>query len=319
MSTDTNSKGKNRIKPKISFNKTVLIALLITTFLSVGLVFLRTVFLLDENQILYLFSAMLQAITGVFGLTLTAFVFFSDKLGNTARENGDVSYYDASVSILNRCFNGLKIVSIICGSSVLLCLIGIIALHNRCVPYMMFSFLINESVSMFIIGIASILYFGVSLVNPNRLEREIGIMKNMAEEYYHNKSSDMPGEFEVFLKNYNRLEKLILDFATTIVNDSDLKRDYYPPRIIQAIKVLFKCEIINAALADEINQLRMYRNGMVHGVDFSVSQAVCDRVEIIHNTLQKAYDAYRKNGKDSNEWKDALNSLYLLSKESPIP
>ena len=37
------------------------------------------IFWLNENQFLYLFSCMAQVIGGVFGLTLTAYVFFVDN------------------------------------------------------------------------------------------------------------------------------------------------------------------------------------------------------------------------------------------------
>ena len=42
-------------------------------------------FLLNENQLLYLFSSMAQIIGSVFGLTLTAYVFFVDKFRESAK------------------------------------------------------------------------------------------------------------------------------------------------------------------------------------------------------------------------------------------
>ena len=71
---------KTARQPLGRFTKTILICLLGVTVLNIIWVFsVKPLFLLNENQLLYLFSSMAQIIGGVFGLTLTAYVFFVDK------------------------------------------------------------------------------------------------------------------------------------------------------------------------------------------------------------------------------------------------
>lgn len=65
------------------FTKTIIICLLGVTVLNIiwalgG----KPLFILNENQLLYLFSSMAQIIGGVFGLTLTAYVFLWISLKN---------------------------------------------------------------------------------------------------------------------------------------------------------------------------------------------------------------------------------------------
>ena len=57
------------------FSKAVLISFAVITLANI-ILFANgiTIFLLNENQLLYLFSSMAQVIGGIFGLTLTAYV-----------------------------------------------------------------------------------------------------------------------------------------------------------------------------------------------------------------------------------------------------
>ena len=83
------------------FGKVPLWSMGIATVLSVILsACCDALFVPNENQLLYLFSAMAQVIGGVFGLTLTAYVFFVDKFKESTRD--DDTLYDATTAILNR-------------------------------------------------------------------------------------------------------------------------------------------------------------------------------------------------------------------------
>lgn len=170
--------------------------------------FFDSYFFLNENQLLYLFSTIAQVTGGIFGLTLTAYVFFVDKFKESSRD--DSTYYDATSALLKRYFYILILIAFICGITIFFSIAGIITLHNLNVIY---SFIINESVLFFLIGIIVTLTFGVMLLDPEKLEKEITVLQKRAEEYYHNTSSDANGDFRDFLKTYNKLEHLIIQFS----------------------------------------------------------------------------------------------------------
>lgn len=95
---------KNRILN--GFSKILVVSVVVATILNaIFFASETTIFLLNENQLLYLFSAMAQVIGGVFGLTLTAYVFFVDKFKEST--DGDDTLYDAATSILSRYFRTL--------------------------------------------------------------------------------------------------------------------------------------------------------------------------------------------------------------------
>ena len=190
------------------FGKILLWSIGIATVLSVILsACCDAIFVLNENQLLYLFSAMAQVIGGVFGLTLTAYVFFVDKFKESTKD--DDTLYDATTAILNRYFHILILIAITCGLIILLCMIGIIDLHNWMAIY---PFVINESLFLFLIGITAILTFGTMLLDPGKLDKEIKKMKKSAEKYYQSTAS-ASGDFRKFLRTYKLLEAVIIDFA----------------------------------------------------------------------------------------------------------
>jgi len=300
---------KQKKKHLSCFGKILLWSMGIATVLSV--IFsacCEAIFVLNENQLLYLFSAMAQVIGGVFGLTLTAYVFFVDKFKESARD--DDTLYDATTAILDRYFHILILIAITCGLIILLCMIGIIDLHN-CMS--IYPFVINESLFLFLIGITAILIFGTMLLDPRKLDKEIKNMKRNAEKYYKSTASTS-GDFREFLKTYNLLEHVIIDFAQECMKNQNSYRYNYKPQIIQSLKVLGLNEIVNGSLLNEINELRMYRNGLVHGVDFDVTKEVCNRISEIYDALEYAFDVFKNHGKNSEEWIAAIQKVYNLSR-----
>ena len=62
-----------------------------------------------------------------------------------------------------------------------------------------------------------------------------------------------------------------------------------------------------------IDNLRMYRNGLVHGINFSITQGVIDRVVRIYNAIENAYEAYKATPRDVEKWDDAIKQIYDLT------
>lgn len=87
----------------LSPSKLVIISLLLFIFLGaistvVGSQF--PVLRLNENQILYLFSTSAQVLAGIYGLTLTGFIFFRNELSR--EEFDDDTLTDAVESLKSR-------------------------------------------------------------------------------------------------------------------------------------------------------------------------------------------------------------------------
>ena len=142
-------------------------------------------------------------------------------------------------------------------------------------------------------------------------------LKNDAEKHYKSGASK-EGDFREFLKSYNLLEHLIINFAEACLSENKQFLYDYKPRVIQSLKVLIKCEIVDYTLINEIHELRMYRNALVHGIDFSIAQEVCNRIQKIYEILNDAFRIYQEKGRDSDEWHSAREKVSELSKYENI-
>ena len=306
----------SKIKASNAFSITLITVAIVATFINIILCVRGiTIFWLNENQLLYLFSAMAQVIGGVFALTLTAYVFFVDKFREST-SNDDI-FYDAASAILKRYFYILILLAITTGATIFFCVLGIVDLHNWMTYY---SIILNESVLLFFIGLIAILTFGAMLLDPQKLDKEIEKMKKNAERYYQTSKDSASGDFRDFLRIYNQLEQLLVNFAEVYMNDEISQTSYNSyisnrrPQIIQILKMLSSKQIIPLSLQNELNELRMYRNALVHGVDFEVSQDVCTRISEIYNTLQQAFNTLQEFGKNSVEYRKAIEMVYNLNR-----
>ena len=305
---------KTAQKPFGLFTKTIIICFLGVTVLNIiWVLMVKPHFLLNENQLLYLFSSMAQIIGSVFGLTLTAYVFFVDKFKESTQ--GDDTYYDATLAILRRFYQTLVTIAISCGLTILLCILGITALHNWTTVY---PFIINQCVLLFVLSLISVLTFGGMLLDPNKLDKEV---ERQLQHATANTVTDKAGDFTEFLKYYNLLQEVIINFAQSLVYNKEVnifEFRQYKPQIIQSLRVLAIKEVINGALREEIDNLRMYRNGLVHGINFSISQSVIDRVIRIYKAIENAYEAYKANPRDGKKWDDAISQIYDLTQSDNV-
>ena len=152
------------------------------------------------------------------------------------------------------------------------------------------------------------------LLDPTKLDNEIFNMKTEVEKSYKNSNTTISGDFRDFLKSYNLLECVIIEFAKKCLESQNTSRNNYRPQIIQSLDVLVHAEIITNLLQNEINDFRMYRNALVHGIDFSIPQDVCHRISEIYDVLRYAFDIYINKGKNAQEWTEAIKKIYDLSK-----
>ena len=62
--------------------------------------------ILNENQVLYLYSTSAQVLAGVYGLTLTGFIFFRNELSREEFEDDTLT--EAVESLKSRYFEGVQ-------------------------------------------------------------------------------------------------------------------------------------------------------------------------------------------------------------------
>lgn len=272
--------------------------------------FIEPIIMLTENQILYLMSTMAQVIAGLFGLVLAAYAIIDPKLKAEAESDDIVK---ESLDILRkRYFDNIILLSIFCASTIFSCLLALGCFET--IPNDYIPTLLNQSVLLCVISVIFFLVFGCSLLNPNTLSD----MNSKALKEVNNEYDDADLQLRPFIEFYNRLESLIFSFALELEN-RDLNYPKYdnkgrPMRmqIFQALSILKMHEIINNDAFTKLNELRRYRNALVHSTDeVKVNSAVFGELQEMYNKLYAVYE--NRNDKQCKDEK--VRELYEFSKK----
>lgn len=285
----------------------ILLILIIMVINAVISYFLKPLLLLSENQILYLMSTMAQAIAGLFGLVLAAYAIIDPKLKEVGSKDDQSA--DSIEKLRHKYFNNIIVLSIMCGMTIISCLFTLSTyaeLSNKIIPI-----LLNQSTLLSVGSIILFLYFGCTLLNPNALSNlSKEELKSINKEY-----GDEDKDFKPFVAYYNRLEALIIGYATELMNQElKLTKSYQymsngkkQIHIIQALEILNMKEIINRDILIKIDELRRYRNALVHSLDEQkVNPAIFEELKTIY---EKLYEIYQS--KDDNElWRETIRNLY---------
>lgn len=224
-------------------------------------------FHLNENQILYLFSASSQVIAAIYGLIITGYIFLRNELDRKA-DNDDS--FEEIVSILKAdYFGSIVTISIVTFLSIALCILVIVDATS--VYKITLDILINISVSVIFTELILIVTFVIKILNPKSIE----IASDKLRAKTITSESGEKGSIEYFLTNFNQIEYILAKYATAITNPEltdyeRVKRQRIPnPKLVH---ILFKDDRIDSALKDDLIKLISFRNSIIHGTNLFISK-----------------------------------------------
>lgn len=238
---------------------------------------------LNENQILYLFSTSAQVLAGIYGLTLTGFIFFRNELSREEFE--DETLVEAVESLKSRYFTLLMFVTF---SSVMSLLLSNLAISYESTGTPLSRIIINSAQSAFIITLLAVTYFIFEVISPKRIERE---SKKLQEQVDPEREEAEKGSLEDFLKNYNQIEELLGKFGSRYQTTSVMEYSSRPRRHMsnaRLAEILFRNEQIEQSLYGELKSLITLRNSIIHGAEPVVSSRAVKNSSVILDELRKA-------------------------------
>jgi hypothetical protein len=251
---------------------------------SVILYFVNPVVFLNENQILYLFSAASQVIAAIYGLLITGYIFLRNELD---RKVTDDESYDEIITFLKKeYFSSIISISIVTILSIFFCFLVICfeTYHKQTIVGIM----INVSSSTIIIELVLIVAFVIEILNPESFEKA---SKKIKDKISIN-TPEEKGSLEDFLKYYNEIEYILEKYGI----DKDRlfnKNEFYQKRTIAKSKlvyILFNEGKINEDLKNRLIELISLRNSLIHGSDLFVSINNVDSVNDALRQLKEAVD-----------------------------
>ena len=216
-------------------------------------------------------STCSEVLAGLYGITLTGYIFFADRFKDTSRD--DESLYDAVQALLIRYNHLAGFISLMC----LVCTVmaeGIVLYGtNTLLPAGSYRFWINETLLLSFGTFNLILYFVISVLDPHKVERISNQKKAKISE------DTTAGDIEEFMAVWGEIEDNLLALREELIG----KIRFIPganakgkPQMVQTLDVLRNYGRINMNLWRKLDKLRQYHNLSLHDVNMAVSQEMCD-------------------------------------------
>lgn len=226
-------------------------------------------------------STCSEVLAGLYGITLTGYIFFADRFKDTSRE--DESLYDAVQALLIRYNHLAGFISLMC----LVCTVmaeGIVLYGtNTLLPAGLHRFWINETLLLSFGTFNLILYFVISVLDPHKVARISNQKKAKISE------DTTTGDIEEFMAVWGEIEDNLLALREELIS----KIRFIPganakgkPQMVQTLEVLRNYGRINMNLWRKLDKLRQYHNLSLHDVNMAVSQEMCDLAKNVLSELE---------------------------------
>jgi len=252
---------------------------LITSFIG-----LKTpLLILNENQILYLYSTSAQVLAGVYGLTLTGFIFFRNELSREELEDDTLT--EAVESLKNRYFKILMFITILSIFTLLMSNLVISSESKKNSP--LTAITMNIGQSSFVVNLLVIAYFIFDVISPKRIEKE---SKSIQQKVDPLPADDVRGSLEDFLTNYNTLEYILQKYGQAYQSEFENSSGRTRRRIsnVRLAEFILRAEKIDYRLFEEIKNLVTLRNSIIHGAEPVVSENMVAASKVILQKLAEA-------------------------------
>lgn len=234
--------------------------------------------LYETDAVSSVMSTCSEVIAGMYGITLTGYIFFADRFQNTSKE--DESLYDAVQALLLR-YNHMagflslmSLVCIVCGEAIVL--YG----NNTVLPRWLYRFIVNETLLLFFVTFDFILYFVISVLDPHKVSR-ISTQKKAKIS-----SDQTAGDSQGFMADWIAIEDNLYALRENLISTMRfIPGAKSKPEIIHTLEILRNYGRIGHGLWRSLEKLRQYHNLALHDPTMTVSQEMCDLAKQVRSEL----------------------------------
>lgn len=234
----------------------------------------------ETDAVSAVMSTCAEVLAGLYGITLTGYIFFSDRFQNTSKE--DESLYDAVQALLLRYNHMAGFISLMC----LVCIVlgeGIVLYGtNTLLPSSLHRFWINETLLLYFLTFDFILYFVISVLDPHKVSRISSQKKAKLSE------DTAPGDPEKFIEDWAVIEEKLQALREKLISDVRLVpgAGKNKPQIVHTLDLLRNYGRISGGLWRKLDKLRQYHNLTLHDPGMTVSQEMCDLAKATRTELE---------------------------------
>ena len=226
-------------------------------------------------------STSSEVLAGLYGITLTGYIFFADRFKDTSDE--DESLYDAVQALLIRYNHMAGFISLMCLFCILLAEGIVLYGTNTLLSAGLHRFWVNETLLLCFCTFDLILYFVISVLDPHKIKRISGQKKAKISE------DETLGSAEEFMTVWKEIEENLFALREELIS----KMRFVPganakrPQMVQTLEVLRNYGRINMNLWRKLDKLRQYHNLSLHDVNMAVSQEMCDLAKSVLVELEE--------------------------------
>lgn len=256
---------------------------------------------MTENQILYIYSSLAQVIGALLGLTIAGYSVIDSKIQSIGATDDTITEY--TESLRSDCFHSLIYIIIFSVIDIIFCLITLAIYNEDNAFFLLLTFFLTEAILLFLLIMTEVIKFALYL-NPTSIKE-----KSMKEKYIidneYSSNKENKNSFSSFITYYNLLEELLKQYACELTCSPQSMHNLH---IFDALNILQQNQIINGRAYYLINDLRRYRNALVHSpdIDKSVNTVIYNELKDIYTLIHDIYMF-----KDNNDIKlQKINKLY---------
>ena len=239
---------------------------------------LQTEFFPDSENIMQIATTCAQIVAGLFGITITGYVFFLSRLDALTIANPSIAF------IIEQIKERLQHMIYAITSQVSIAIVFNIMLMNyrhpgNQTPTFIYRLLFNEFQAFIIGSITFIMFYCIFVLETNNLTKEVKRFKNRISD-----NSQQEGDVLEFMAVYGQIESYCRSLLP-----SDIIRQLQEAgqnSLLNIVDLLTGKELLNEAHLSDLHNLCRYHGCMLYCTPSTVTQEMCDLAQHILNNLQ---------------------------------
>ena len=221
-----------------------------------------------------------EVVAGLYGLTLTGYIFFLDRLQQKA-ENDE--YLEDIIALLKKRYhNMVLILSVIC-FVVIASSFSFVIYDAGCgmIPEEVYRFWGFETILLVLGALLFNIYFVITVVDPDKLSR--------ASLRYKQKLSDSDTEFgslQEFLQDYEDIEQLLMEKGKGLAVSHLGTNPWKAIKHLNGKERIEIRKIVSDPLLKNLTKLSQYYSYMVFSQEMTVTKEMCELAKTVKAELE---------------------------------
>lgn len=222
-----------------------------------------------------------EVVAGLYGLTLTGYIFFQDRLQQKADD--DELLEDIIVLLKKRYHNMVLVLSGLCFTVILIAFIFIIYdTNSNLLPEYLYRFWGYEALLMVFVTLIFNIYFVVTVVDPDKIPR--------ASLQYKQKLSNSEtelGSLQEFLQDYEDIEKMLMDKSTGLAVSQIGTNPWKAIKHLNGKEKIEIRKLVSDPLLKNLTKLSQYYSYMVFSQEMTVTKEMCELAKEVKEELMQ--------------------------------